>query len=96
MSTPAPIGTPKRFARWFLWNGPFVLIMVTCFVVCISVFWDLVVIGPTPAELRLCDSAVTALVAAQDQLSLDRAKFVIERERCGIAKRTDRVSSTLK
>jgi hypothetical protein len=81
--------TSKRFTRWFVSKGPFVLMAA-------SLILDFVVLWPTPAELRLCDSAVTALVEAQDQLSLDRAKFVIDREHCGIAKRTDRVSSTLK
>jgi hypothetical protein len=39
------------------------------------------------AGRKLCDSAVAELVKANDQLSLDRAEFVIKRENCGISRR---------
>jgi len=78
----------KRFTQWFVRNGPYALVVA-------SLIPDYILLRPTPAELRLCDSAVAALIGAQDQVSLDRAKFIINRENCGIAKRTDRASSAL-
>jgi hypothetical protein len=78
-----------RFGRWLFKNGPFVMICASV-VLGIFILW-----APGPGS-KLCDSAVAELVAAHDQLSLDRAKFVIDHERCGIGKRTDRVSDAAK
>ncbi len=60
---------------------------------CISMFVaSLVILFGPPLDapgVKLCDSAVAELAAAQDQVDLDRAKFVIQQESCTLSDRLD-------
>lgn len=79
-----PIGPTLRS----FWRKPYAPIVTLIPVVILEAFF----LRPTSMEVKLCDTAVSELVGASDQLALDRAKFVIERENCRISKRTDRIS----
>jgi hypothetical protein len=49
---------------------------------------------PDEAGRKLCDSAVAELVNANDQVSLDRAEFVIRWENCGISRRISNLTAS--
>jgi hypothetical protein len=65
--------------RWWLFY--LLALPASAATLALAILWE------TPSERAACDRAFTALIAAPTIVELERAKFLLRRGNCAIAKR---------